>query len=93
MAELGKHYYCDVCGNEVLVTKAGGGGLVCCGKPMKKVDQAERIIISTILNRSKAWSECGSLAGIISISPFLTFRALPETVISASPSTICTVAS
>ena len=38
MAELGKHYYCDVCGNEVLVTKAGGGGLVCCGKPMKKVD-------------------------------------------------------
>ena len=38
MAELGKTYVCDVCGNEVKVVKAGGGGLVCCGKPMKKAD-------------------------------------------------------
>ena len=38
MAELGKTYVCDVCGNEVKVSKAGGGVLVCCGKPMKKTD-------------------------------------------------------
>ena len=38
MAELGKNYYCDVCGNEVKVTKEGKGMLVCCGKPMAKVD-------------------------------------------------------
>ena len=27
-------YRCNVCGNEVLVTKAGGGTLVCCGEDM-----------------------------------------------------------
>jgi desulfoferrodoxin-like iron-binding protein len=31
---VGEKYVCDVCGNEVQVTKAGGGTLVCCGKPM-----------------------------------------------------------
>ena len=25
-------------GNEVTVTKAGGGVLVCCGKPMEKIE-------------------------------------------------------
>ena len=30
----GEHYKCSICGNEVLVTKAGGGELVCCGQPM-----------------------------------------------------------
>ena len=38
MTKVGEVYACDVCGNEVKVTKAGGGGLVCCGKPMKKVE-------------------------------------------------------
>lgn len=27
-------YRCSVCGNEVTVTKVGGGTLVCCGKDM-----------------------------------------------------------
>nr|MDO8135098.1 desulfoferrodoxin FeS4 iron-binding domain-containing protein [Candidatus Njordarchaeum guaymaensis] len=31
---VGEHYRCSVCGNEVTVTKVGGGTLVCCGKPM-----------------------------------------------------------
>lgn len=31
----GEKYYCDICGNEVEVTKAGGGELICCGKPME----------------------------------------------------------
>ena len=30
----GEHYKCEVCGNEVTVTKAGGGELVCCGQPI-----------------------------------------------------------
>jgi desulfoferrodoxin-like iron-binding protein len=28
-------YRCAICGNEVVVTKAGGGELVCCGEPME----------------------------------------------------------
>ncbi len=35
--ELGQKYYCSICGNEVQVTKVGGGELVCCGKPMELV--------------------------------------------------------
>ena len=34
--KIGEHYRCNVCGNEVVVTKVGGGELVCCGKPMEK---------------------------------------------------------
>ena len=34
--KAGEEYLCTVCGNEVTVTKAGGGELVCCGKPMEK---------------------------------------------------------
>ncbi len=36
--EAGEEYRCDVCGNEVIVTKVGGGVLVCCGKEMVKVE-------------------------------------------------------
>jgi len=36
--EVGDKYSCSVCGNEVYVTKAGGGELVCCAKPMKKIE-------------------------------------------------------
>jgi len=34
MAEEGKTYVCDVCGQEVKVTKSGVGTLVCCDVPM-----------------------------------------------------------
>lgn len=30
-------FQCMICGNEVVVTKAGGGELVCCGQPMEKI--------------------------------------------------------
>ena len=30
----GEKYRCSVCGNEVVVTKVGGGTLVCCGEEM-----------------------------------------------------------
>jgi desulfoferrodoxin-like iron-binding protein len=35
--KVGEKYRCNVCGNEVEVTKVGGGELVCCGKPMEKI--------------------------------------------------------
>ena len=31
----GEKYTCNICGNEVEVTLAGGGELVCCGEPME----------------------------------------------------------
>ena len=35
---VGEKYRCSVCGNEVEVMKAGGGELVCCNKPMEKIE-------------------------------------------------------
>ncbi|MEE8329395.1 MAG: desulfoferrodoxin FeS4 iron-binding domain-containing protein [Thermodesulfovibrionia bacterium] len=35
--DVGEHYKCNICGNEVTVTKVGGGELVCCDKPMEKI--------------------------------------------------------
>ena len=34
----GEIYRCNVCGNQVTVIKVGGGELVCCGKPMEKIE-------------------------------------------------------
>ena len=34
--QLGEKYLCKVCGNEVEVTKVGGGTLVCCAQNMKR---------------------------------------------------------
>ena len=36
VAKAGENYKCNICGNEVTVTKAGGGVLVCCGEEMEK---------------------------------------------------------
>ncbi|HEY8692242.1 MAG TPA: desulfoferrodoxin [Chloroflexota bacterium] len=33
--QLGKRYSCEVCGSEVLCTKAGEGVVHCCGKAMQ----------------------------------------------------------
>ena len=35
---VGEKYRCNVCGNEVVVTNVGGGELVCCEEPMKKIE-------------------------------------------------------
>lgn len=35
--DAGEKYRCSICGNEVEVTKAGGGELVCCGQPMQLI--------------------------------------------------------
>ena len=37
MAKVGQKYICDICGNEVVVTKGGTGTLFCCGKPMIEI--------------------------------------------------------
>jgi desulfoferrodoxin-like iron-binding protein len=33
----GEKYRCSICGNEVTVTKVGGGTLARCGKPMGRI--------------------------------------------------------
>lgn len=38
MAELNGIYKCAECGNVVEVLVSGGGQLVCCGKPMEKLE-------------------------------------------------------
>ena len=37
--EAGEKYRCNICGNEVAVTRAGGGTLVCCGEEMEQIKQ------------------------------------------------------
>ena len=39
--EVNERYRCNVCGNEVRVTKVGGGTLVCCGQDMEKIGSEE----------------------------------------------------
>ncbi len=34
-----EEYKCNICGNEVIVTKAGGGTLVCCGQDMELIEE------------------------------------------------------
>lgn len=36
MVSLGKRYSCEVCGTEILCTKAGNGNPVCCEKEMQE---------------------------------------------------------
>jgi desulfoferrodoxin-like iron-binding protein len=33
--QVGKRYFCEQCGSEMLVTRAGEGPLGCCGQPMQ----------------------------------------------------------
>lgn len=39
MAKLNQIYKCEVCGNIVEVVHAGEGQLVCCGQPMKLMEE------------------------------------------------------
>jgi desulfoferrodoxin-like iron-binding protein len=39
--KAGEVYRCNVCGNLVLVTEAGGGELLCHGEPMMLVEVLE----------------------------------------------------
>jgi desulfoferrodoxin-like iron-binding protein len=35
---IDEKYKCNECGNEVVVTKVGGGTLVCCGQDMERIE-------------------------------------------------------
>jgi desulfoferrodoxin-like iron-binding protein len=35
--KVGEQYRCNICGNEVQVTKVGGGELICCDAPMERI--------------------------------------------------------
>jgi desulfoferrodoxin-like iron-binding protein len=37
VSRKGEKYICNICGNEVEVTKVGGGTLVCCGEDMELI--------------------------------------------------------
>ncbi|MBU5301400.1 desulfoferrodoxin [Clostridium sporogenes] len=39
MVKLNEVYKCEVCGNMVEVVHASGGQLVCCGKPMRLLEE------------------------------------------------------
>jgi desulfoferrodoxin-like iron-binding protein len=37
--KVGDKYRCNICGNEVTLTKVGAGTLVCCGEPMQRIEE------------------------------------------------------
>lgn len=39
MAEISQVYKCEICGNIVVVLHGGQGSLVCCGQPMKLMEE------------------------------------------------------
>ena len=39
MTKAGQKYRCAICGNETVITNAGAGFLVCCGKPMELIGE------------------------------------------------------
>jgi superoxide reductase len=39
MIKKGQIYKCEICGNIVEVLEEGGGQLVCCGEPMKLIEE------------------------------------------------------
>jgi len=41
MGQEGELYRCEICDQEVRVTKAGPGRLYCCGEPMMRVARDE----------------------------------------------------
>ena len=44
--KVGEKYRCNICGNEVTVTKVGGGILVCCGQDMEKVEEQNQLTVN-----------------------------------------------
>jgi desulfoferrodoxin-like iron-binding protein len=39
---VNEKFRCNICGNEVIVTKMGGGTLVCCGEDMELVGPGKK---------------------------------------------------
>ncbi len=47
--KVGERYRCDACGNEVVVSKVGGGTLVCCGRDIELTDSEKHSVFTTDL--------------------------------------------
>ena len=45
---IGEKYKCNECGNEVVVTKVGGGTLVCCGQDMERMELVTPRVINVV---------------------------------------------
>ncbi len=45
VSQIGQIYSCEKCGNEVIVTKIGGGKLSCCNQPMKLIEETDVEVI------------------------------------------------
>ena len=39
---VNEKYRCNICGNEVIVTRMGGGTLVCCGEEMELIGPKDK---------------------------------------------------
>jgi desulfoferrodoxin-like iron-binding protein len=39
VTRVGEKFRCNICHNEVTVTKVGGGTLICCGASMVKIEE------------------------------------------------------
>jgi len=37
VTNVDEKFVCNICGNEVMVTKVGGGTLMCCGENMELI--------------------------------------------------------
>ncbi|MFC1968768.1 desulfoferrodoxin FeS4 iron-binding domain-containing protein [Chloroflexota bacterium] len=44
--KLGETYKCNVCSNEVIVIKVGGGTLICCGQYMERIKEGPPEVIN-----------------------------------------------
>jgi len=42
MTKIDQVYKCDICGNVVKVLENGQGELVCCGQPMKLIEETDK---------------------------------------------------
>ena len=38
VTEVDQKFKCAICGNEITVTKVGGGEIVCCNQPMELIE-------------------------------------------------------
>jgi desulfoferrodoxin-like iron-binding protein len=60
VTKTGERFYCTVCGNEVMVTKMGGGTLVCCGKEMASFAKATEGLLLESSENAVGSNDAGS---------------------------------
>lgn len=82
MKEKVAFYRCEVCGNMVGLIKNGGGQLVCCGKPMTKLEanttdaSHEKHVPVAERKDGKIVVEVGSVAHPMTVEHYIEWIAL-----------------